>query len=73
MCIRGAVLPLTPHKTLAMTILPHDRHLSIWQRSLGRLQALVGAFRVWRTDDNLRLPDWWKPNRVERGGRGSDG
>jgi ABC-type nitrate/sulfonate/bicarbonate transport system substrate-binding protein len=56
-----------------MTILPHDRHLSIWNRAIGRLQALIDTFKDWRTDDDVRLPDWWKPKQAESSGRGSDG
>jgi hypothetical protein len=56
-----------------MTILPHDRHLSIWQRAIARLHARIHAFRDWCRDDNVRLPDCWKPKQIERTGRGSDG
>ena len=56
-----------------MTILPHDRHLSTWQRAIARLQAIIDAVRDWRNDDDVCLPDWWKPKQVERSGRGSDG
>jgi hypothetical protein len=56
-----------------MTILPDDRYLSIWQRAIGRLHALIDTLTDWRTDDHVRLPDWWKPKQVERSGRGSDG
>ena len=56
-----------------MTILPHDRNLSIWQRSIARLEALIDAVRGWLNNDDVCLPDWWKPKQVERIGRGSDG
>jgi hypothetical protein len=55
-----------------MTILPHDRHLPTWQRAIARLQALIDAFRDWRTHDDVCLPDWWKPKQVERSGEGQD-
>jgi hypothetical protein len=56
-----------------MTILPHDRHLSNWQRAIARLQALIDALKQSCTDDHMLLPDWWKPNQIERSGRASDG
>jgi hypothetical protein len=56
-----------------MTILPDDRYLSVWQRAKARLLTLINGFTGWWCmDDNVRLPDWWKPDQVERGG-GSDG
>jgi hypothetical protein len=55
-----------------MTILPHDRHLSNWQRAIAGLRALILKFlKNWRTKDCL--PDWWKPKQLERSGRISDG
>jgi hypothetical protein len=56
-----------------MTILPDDRYLSGWQRAKGRLQALIDHSKDWCTDDNVRLPDWWKPKQAERSGKGLDG
>lgn len=56
-----------------MTILPHDSNLSMWQRSIARLQDLIDAVGDWLNDDDVRLPDWWQPKQIERSGKGSDG
>jgi hypothetical protein len=40
---------------------------------MARLQDLIDAVRDWRTDGNVRLPDWWKPKQIEGSGRASDG
>lgn len=43
-----------------MTILPHDRHLSAWQRAKARLHSFMGCFKDWFADKSL-LPDSWTP------------
>jgi hypothetical protein len=50
-----------------MTILPHDRDLSIWQRAIARLRGLIDDFKNWCADGNVRLPDSWRPDQLERG------